>query len=123
MVARAAPAPAGACDNLVPLANAVSPPRLPHGLAGGGTRRRIGTCRRADRRWLAASGDPVARRCHRRVIAGTARSNPRARTCAHPSPRLRRQPPPDACRDAAVLSPGGVVAVEPDPRRARALLR
>ena len=51
------------------------------------------------------------------------RSDPRARARPHPPSRLPRQSAADRRRNAAVLSPGGVVGVAPDPRRARELLR
>ncbi len=52
-----------------------------------------------------------------------ARGDPRARARAHPPSRLSGEPAADARRDAALLSPGGLVAVAPDPHRARELLR
>ena len=55
--------------------------------------------------------------------AAAARGDPRARARAHPPSRLPRQPAADARRDAALLSPGRLVAVAPDSRRARELLR
>ena len=50
------------------------------------------------------------------AVAVADRSDPRARARAHPPPRLRGQRAADDRRDAAVLSPGGVVGLEADPR-------
>ena len=58
-----------------------------------------------------------------RSDAGAGRSDSRARARAHPPARLRGQPAADDRRNAAVLSPGGLVDVVAHPRRARTLLR
>src|SRR5262249_57777273 len=51
------------------------------------------------------------------------RDDPRAGGGPHAPPRLPRQPAPGRCRDAALLSPGGVVDLAPGADRARELLR
>src|SRR5262249_10097796 len=88
-----------------------------------GRRRRVHARRRADGRRLAAAGDPAAGRRTRLVVAVAGGSDHCARARAHPPARLRGEPAADPGRDPALLSPGGVVAVEPDSHRARALLR
>ena len=120
---RAAAAPRRARDAVVALADALPPARVSPRPPGRRARRRIGARRRADGGRLAAAGDPVADRRARVAVAGAGRGDPRARARAHPPPRLRGQRAADDRRDAAVLSPGGVVAVDADPRRTRTLLR
>ena len=72
---------------------------------------------------LAQAGRAAAGERAGRPVAAAARGDPRARARAHPPPRLPGQPAADARRDAALLSPGGLVAVGTHPRRARELLR
>ena len=79
--------------------------------------------RRADRDRVAPAGGADAGERAGRDGAAAARSDPRARARAHQPPRLPRQPAADARRDAALLSSRGLVAVAPDPGRARELLR
>ena len=55
--------------------------------------------------------------------ARAARGAARARAGARAAPRLSRQPAPVDRRDAALLSPGGLVGVAPRARRARTVLR
>ena len=84
---------------------------------------RVGAGRSADGDRLAAAGRAAAGERAGGPGAAAARGDPRARARAHPAPRLPRQPAADARRDAAVLSPRGLVAVAPHPDRARELLR
>jgi len=123
LVARPAAPSRGARDELVALADAVPPAGVPARAPGGGARGRVRAGRRADCRRLAASGDPAADRRPGIVDALAGRSHPRARARAYPSSRLRRQRAADDRRDAAVLSPRGVVALEACACRTRALLR
>ena len=57
------------------------------------------------------------------LTPAAARGDSCARARAHPPSRLPRQPLADSRRDVAVLSPRGLVAVAPDPRGTRELLR
>ena len=79
--------------------------------------------RRADGDRLAEARRAAARERPRRPLAAAGRSDPRARARARPPSRLPREPAADAARDAALLSPGGVVALAADPHRTRELLR
>ena len=78
---------------------------------------------RADRHRLAEAGRAAAGQRHGRPRAEPDGSHPRARARPHPASRLRRQSFPDRRRNVVVLSPGGVVAVAADSRRAGELLR
>ena len=77
----------------------------------------------ADGDRLAAAGGAAAGERAGRAVAGAGRGDSRARARAHPPARLPGEPAADAGGDAALLSPGRLVAVAPDPRRARELLR
>ena len=72
---------------------------------------RVRAGRSAHRDRMAAAGGPHAGERAGRDGAAAARSDPRARAGAHPAARLPREPPADARRNAAVLSPRGLVAV------------
>ena len=84
---------------------------------------RVRARRSADGHRLAEAGRAAAGERAGRAGAAAARSDPRARARAHPPSRLPGQPAADAGRDAALLSPGRLVAVAPHPDRARELLR
>ncbi len=79
--------------------------------------------RRAVCRRMPAPDRRVADRGDRPAQHGAGRGHPGARACARAPARLPGEPAPDAGRDAVVLPPGGLVALRPDSRRARALLR
>ena len=76
-----------------------------------------------DRDRVAEAGAAASGCGDDRAVAAAGRSRPGARARAHPAARLPRQPRAVGGRDDAVLSPGRVVGVAHDPRRARALLR
>ncbi len=98
-------------------AGAAAAHRSPRPAAG------IGRRRRAHGDWLAAaSRSPSGQRAGGAVApAGRGDSGPRAG--AHSPARLSRQPAADARRDAAVLSPGRLVALAANSSGARELLR
>jgi hypothetical protein len=83
---------------------------------------RIGRRRSPDRHRLAEAGRAAADERARRPDAAADGGDSRARARAHPPPRLPREPPAGARRNAAVLPPGGLVALAPHQNRARELL-
>ena len=123
LVAGAAAASARARDPFVALAERLPPPRVSPRASRRRARRRVHARRRADGRGLAPAGDPLAARRARRALAGAGRGDSGARARAHPPSRLRGERAADHRRDIALLSSGGVVAVEADSHRTRALLR
>src|SRR5204863_17363 len=87
-----------------------------------GASRSVGARRGPDGGGLAAPDDPAAGLDPDRPDDGPDRGDPGPRDGAHPSSRLPGQPAAVHRRDAALLSPGGVVGVAADPRGAGVVL-
>ena len=92
-------------------ARAAAAHRSPRPAAG------IGRRRRADGDWLAAAGRSPSGQRAGGAVAPAGRGDSGARARAHPPARLPRQPAADARRDAAVLSPGRLVALAANSQR------
>ena len=98
-------------------AGAAAAHRSPRPAAG------IGRRRRAYGDWLAAARRSPSGQRAGGAVAPAGRGDSGSRARAHPPARLSRQPAADARRDAAVLSPGRLVALAADSSGARELLR
>src|SRR5262245_61759945 len=82
----------------------------------------IGFDQGPDGHRLVAYGHHADRRRIERTGAAATGSHHRGRPGAHPPPRLPDQSAAGAGRNAALLSPGGLVGVAPDSAGARTLL-